>query len=58
VESPFHMLEKKKKNVQKVVQEHSADRHCFKILVLAGTRIKFLSAGLKIGVSADTVLKN
>ena len=31
---------------------------CFKILVSAGTRIKFLSAGLKIGVLAGTVLKN
>jgi hypothetical protein len=30
----------------------------FKILVPAGTRIKFLSAGLKIGVPAGTVLKN
>jgi hypothetical protein len=31
---------------------------CFKILVPAGTRIKFLSAGLKIGVPAGIVLKN
>ena len=31
---------------------------CFKILVPAGTRIKFLSAGLKIGVPAGTVLRN
>jgi hypothetical protein len=31
---------------------------CFKILMPAGTWIKFLSAGLKIGVPAGTVLKN
>ena len=31
---------------------------CFKILVPAGTRIKFLSAGIKIGVPTGTVLKN
>ena len=31
---------------------------CFKILVSVGTWIKLVSAGLKIGVSTGTVLKN
>jgi hypothetical protein len=58
VENPFHVLEKNKNCAENGPGTQCWPALCFKILVLAGTRIKFLSAGLKIGVPVGTVLKN
>jgi hypothetical protein len=46
------------KNDKKSAESGPGPALCFKILVPADTRIKSCSAGLKIGVSAGTVLKN
>ena len=55
--SPF-AKKKDKKNAEMGPGTQCRLALCFKILVSAGTRIKFLSADLKIGVLAGTVLKN
>ena len=47
-----------KKRQKKSAEMGPGTALCLKIIVPAGTRIKFLSADLKIGVSAGTVLKN
>jgi hypothetical protein len=54
--SPF--AKKDKKSAEMGPGTQCRPTLCFKILVPAGTRIKFFSADLKIGVPAGTVLKN
>jgi hypothetical protein len=55
--SPF-AKKKDKKSAEMAPGTQCQPALCFKILVLVDTRIKFLSADLKIGVPADIVLKN